>query len=233
MRRRRQFLALLACATCCLVVVALALYAAATHEPAFYRRAEIGAAEERRRLAEDFLRCSSDIYNLMANGKPWALQVTQDQLNGYLQDESSSNGGLFSYPENVTDPRVEFDRDRIRIGFRYSVGSWNAVVSVDLRTWLVGKEANTIALELCGLSVGGLPLGSHALMEYVTDAAREWNADVTWYRHGSNPVAIIRLQANQNRPTLQVRRFEIVPGQAHIHGKPTVEAPVVMDATGG
>ena len=233
MRRRRQLLTLLAISACLLIIGGMSLYVAAKHEPAFYRRGEIASFKERRQLAEDFLRCSSDVYNLMANGKPWALNVTQDQLNGYLQDEVSANGGLFSYPENVTDPRVEFEADRIRIGFRYGIGSWTAVVSVDLRTWLVAKEANTMALELCGLSVGGLPLGSHALMEYVTDAAREWNADVTWYRNGSNPVALIRLQANQNRPTLQMRRFEITAGQAHIHGKPTVDAPPTTDVTGG
>ncbi len=233
MRRRRQFLALLAATSCLLVIVGVALYVAARHEPAFYRRGEIASAAERRQLAEDFLRCSSDVYNLMANGKPWALNNTQNQLNGYLQDEISASGGLFSYPENVTDPRIEFDADRIRIGFRYGVGTWTAVVSVDLRTWLVAKEANTIALELCGLSVGGLPFGSHALMEYVTDAAREWNADVTWYRNGSNPIALIRLQANQNRPTLQMRRFEITDGQVHIHGKPTVDTPPSTDVVGG
>lgn len=233
MRRRRQFLALLAVASCLLVIVGVSLYVAAKHEPAFYRRGEIASAAERRQLAEEFLRCSSDVYNLMANGKPWALKMSQNQLNGYLQDEASASGGLFSYPENVTDPRVEFDDDRIRIGFRYGIGGWDAVISVDLRTWLVAKEANTIALELCGLTVGGLPLSSHALMEYVTDAAREWNADVTWYRNGSNPIALIRLQANQNRPTLQLRRFEIASGQVHIHAKPTADTPPIAEAAGG
>lgn len=233
MRRRRQFLALIAAASCLFVIVGVSLYVSAKHEPAFYRRGEIASSAVRRQLAEDFLRCSSEVYNLMANGKPWALNITQDQLNGYLQDEISSSGGLFSYPDNVTDPRVEFDADRIRIGFRYSVSTCSAVVSVDLRTWLVAKEPNTLALELCGLSVGGLPLGSHALMEYVTDAAREWNADVTWFRNGSNPIALIRLQANQNRPTLQMRRFEITAGQVHIHGKPTVEPPPTTEVTGG
>jgi hypothetical protein len=233
MRRRRQLLALIAATACLLSIVGAILYISAKHEPAFYRRGEIVSSALRRQLAEEFLRCSSEVYNLMANGKPWALNITQDQINGYLQDEMSATGGLFSYPDNVSDPRVEFDTDRIRIGFRYGVGTWSAIVSVDLRTWLVAKEPNTVALELCGLSVGGLPLGSHAMMEYVTDAAREWNADVTWYRNNAHPVALIRLQANQNRPTLQMKRFEITDGQAHIHGKPTVDAQPATEVTGG
>src|SRR5262245_45283487 len=78
MRRRRQFLALFAATSCLLMIVCIALYFAAKHEPAFYRRGEIATTALRRQLAEDFLRCSSEVYNLMANGKPWALNITQD-----------------------------------------------------------------------------------------------------------------------------------------------------------
>jgi len=232
MRRRRQLLALIAASTVVLGGIGTILWYAVKHEPTFYRRAQLDAGPDRQKLAQDFLRCSSDVWNLMANGQPWALTFSQDQLNAYLQDENTSSTGLFSYPDNVTDPRVEFDTDRIRIGFRYGSGTMSAIVSVDLRTWLLAKEPNAIALELCGLSVGGLPLGSHALMEYVTEAAREWNADVQWYRNGAHPVAIIRLQANNSRPTLQLRRFEISSGQMLLHGKPTGEIIPPADAIG-
>lgn len=233
MRRRRQLLAFLACAGLLLGTVGAGLWLTAKHEPTFYRRALIVSGPERQRLAQEFLRRSSDLYNLVANGQPWSLSILPEQLNAYLQDDDSGRPNLFTYPENVSDPRVEFDVDRIRLGFRYGTGLASAVVSVDLRTWLLAKEPNAIALELCGLSVGGIPLGSHAMMEYVTEAARDWNADVTWYRHNAHPVAVIRLQANQNRPTLQLRRFEVKPSEAFLHGKPTGDVLPPSDGTGG
>jgi hypothetical protein len=231
MKRRRQLLVLLSATSLLLVVVGAALGLAVRHEPAFYRRVALPPGPDRQRLAQEFMSRSSDFYNLMTNGQPWALSFSQQQLDAYLQDENYSSAGLFTFPENVSDPRVEFESDRIRIGFRYGSGFWSAIVSVDLRTWLVAREPNVIALELCGMSVGGVPLGSHALMEYVTEAAREWNADVTWYRSGHHPVALVRLQANQSRPTFQLRRLEVTAGQVLVHGKPTTDvAPPAGEA---
>lgn len=221
MKRRRQFFMLLSATGLLLVFVGSVLAVVVKHEPAFYRRSALPPGPDRQRLAQEFMSRSSEFYNEMTNGQPWALTFSEHQLDAYLQDENYSSTGLFTFPDGVWDPRVEFADDRIRIGFRYGGGWWSTVVSVDMRTWLVAKEPNVIALELCGVSVGGLPLGSHALMEYVTEAAREWNADVTWYRTGRHPVALVRLQANQSRPTLQLRCFEIKPGQVVLHGKPT------------
>lgn len=227
MRRRRQFYSLLIATALLLAGVGTLVGFMAKHEPAFYRRAAMAAGPERQRLGHEFLTRVTEFFNLIANSEPWLLTVSQDQLNAYLQDEDCTQAGLFTYPEGVSQPRVEFINDHLRIGFRYGTGTVSTIVSVDLKTWLVAKEPNMIALELCGLNVGGLPLGAHALMEYVSEAAREWNADVTWYRSGHHPIALIRLQANQSRPTLQLKRFEVTPGQVLLHGKPTGD-PVAM-----
>lgn len=223
MRRRRQLYSLIGATALLLAVVGIVLGVVVKHEPAFYRRSYMAAGPDRQKLGQEFLVHSTAFLNLVTNGEPWLLNVVQEQLNAHLQEEGCGQTSLFTYPEGVTEPRVEFGNDQIRIGFRYGSGWWSTIVSVDLKTWLVAKESNVIALELCGLSVGGLPLGSHALMEYVSEAAREWNADVTWYRSGHHPIALIRLQANQNRPTLQLKRLEVTPGQLLIHGKPTGE----------
>ncbi|MFL5330748.1 MAG: hypothetical protein ACJ8C4_17755 [Gemmataceae bacterium] len=223
MRRRRQLYVLLAATSLLLVVVGAGLALALKHEPSFYRRTAIAEGAERQQLSQEFLKSwSSQLIDPTLNGQPWALNITQDQLNGYLQeDEQTKSTSLFTFPDGVSDPRIEFDQDRFRVGFRYGSG-WSAVVvSVDIKTWLVAKEPNVIALELCNIYVGGLPLSSHSIMEYVTEAAREQNADVTWYRSGSHPIALMRLQANLSRPTLVIRRFEIQSGKLLLNGKPT------------
>jgi hypothetical protein len=224
MKRRRQLLALLAATSAVLLVVGAGLAFAVKHEPAFYRRALLAPGVERHQLAQEFMIRSTDFYNSMNTGQIWALSVSQTQLNAHLQDEQFAKSSLFTFPEGVTEPRIEFDEERIRIGFRYGAGWLSAIVSVDMKTWLVAKESNVIALELCGVYVGGIPLGSHLLMEYVSEAAREENTDVTWYRSGNHPVALLRLQANQTRPTQQLRRFEVRPGEVLLHGKPTIES---------
>ena len=221
MRRRRQFFVLIIATSLMVAFVAAGLSIAFKYVPSFYRRGEIHALAERQQLAQEFMKRSEDLINLINNGQPWALSISQDQINGYLQGEQS----LFTFPDNVYDPRIEFGPDRLRIGFRYGAGWSSVVVSVDIKTWLVAKEPNVIAVELCGVWIGGLPLGSRAVMEFVTEAAKSQEAEVTWYRSGSHPVALLRLQANQTRPTLVIRKFEIQPGSLAFSGKPTGEIP--------
>src|SRR4051812_34417752 len=203
MKRRRQLWMLILATSGLLVVVAAGLGVAVKHEPAFYQRAAIPAGPHRDELTVNFHRSWESFLNLVNNGGGWTWTFNQDELNAHLQDDEPGSAKLFSFPETVSDPRVEFGDERVRVGFRYGTGWSSAIVVVDLKAWLVAREPNVIAVELCGLSVGGIPLGTHALMEFVTEAARDQNADVTWYRTGGHPVALLRLQANQNRPTLQ------------------------------
>lgn len=233
MKRRRQLFTLLAASALLLVVTSVGLAIAYKYEPAFYRRAAISSGTGRQEQAQAFLGRCSEFINDVNNGQLWSLVVTQEQLNAYLQDEPSNSAGLFTFPEGVSEPRVDFEADRLRVGFRYGSDWSSTVVSIDLKVWLVAKEPNVIALELCGLSVGGIPLGSHALMEYVTEAAREQATDVTWYRTGSHPVALLRLQANQNRPTLQLRCFEFQAGKLMLHGKPTGDIVTAPEPAAG
>jgi hypothetical protein len=233
MRRRRQFFALLMATAIVLAMMLGVLTIALKHVPSFYHRGEVPLAADRQQLAQEFMKRSEDFFNLINNSQPWALNISQDQLNGYLQDEQSRSAGLFTFPESVHDPRVEFGPDRLRIGFRYGTGWSSVVVSVDVKAWLVAKEPNVLAVELCGVSVGGVPIGSHAIMDYVTDIAKYQEAEVRWYRHGSHPVALVRLQANQSRPTLVIRKFELQVGKLILSGKPTSDTPAPETAAVG
>ena len=232
MRRRRQFFVFFVASSIVLGITLGILTITIKHVPSFYHRAEIPSAVDRQKLATECLRRSEEAFN-MINSQPWALSISQEQLNGYLQDEQSRSAGLVTFPENVHEPRIELEPDRLRIGFRYGSGWSSVLVSVDVKAWLVAKEPNVIAVELCGAWIGGWPLGSHWFMEYMTEIAKYQEADVTWYRHGSHPVALLRLQANQSRPTMVIRKFAIQQGNLLLSGKPTGEAPPPETTTAG
>src|SRR5947209_18605172 len=128
---------------------------------------------------------------------------------------------LVEIPEDVKDIRVALEDDLIRVGFRYGEGEWNCIVSLEFRAWLVANKPNTIALELCDFRAGALPMGTRSLIDYITEAARRQYIDVTWYRRSGHPVALMRLQANQARPTFQLRRLEVTPGKFVVASSPT------------
>src|SRR5439155_15409796 len=135
-----------------------------------------------------------------------------------------SSAAMFELPDEVHDIRIGLDKDRLRIGFRYEGGWWSSVISVNLRVWLVAKETNVVALELCGFHAGGLPLGTQVLLDFISEAARKHNIEVTWFRHGNHPVALLHFQANQPRPTILLRQLELQPGGFMIAGSPPPDA---------
>ena len=42
---------------------------------------------------------------------------------------------------------------------------------------------------------------------------------MSWYRHEGHPVALLRFQANQARPTLRLKVVSFEQGQVTIHGE--------------
>jgi hypothetical protein len=194
------------------------------HVPTYYRQNELPGAVRECRYAECD-RLTLAVWNTIENGLPWRAEFKQDQLNGYLQHECShSSAGLVELPDDVHDIRVALDADRIRLGFRYGQGWASAVISVELRVWLVAKETNVIALELCGFHAGAMPLGTQVLLDFIAEAARKHNIEVTWFRHRNHPVALLHFQANQPRPTILFTQLEIQPGQLVIAGSPPPDA---------
>src|SRR5262245_47976360 len=130
MRRRRQLYSLLGATALLLAGVSIILGILVKHEPAFYRRTAILPGPDRQRLGQEFLVTTTAFLNLVTNGQPWLLCANQEQLNAHLQEEGCGQTSLFTYPEGVTEPRVEFGNDHIRIGFRYGSGLRSAIVSV-------------------------------------------------------------------------------------------------------
>jgi hypothetical protein len=129
-------------------------------------------------------------------------------------------------PDNVSAPRVAVDADRLRLGFRYGSGRWSTIITIDMRLWVAHGEANTVSLELLGLSAGGLPISAQSLLEYISEAARQSHTeegrrivDVTWYRHDGHPVALLRFGPDQQRTTIHLTHVGLEQGRLLIQGR--------------
>jgi hypothetical protein len=219
--RLRSVLSLLAVLGLLFVTAGTVLGLLVRHVPTFYRQNGAPEGEFRVGRSTECLRRIQNVWNMVENGLPWCQEFTQEQLNCYLQNESNhTSASLVELPEDVHDVRVAFDTDRIRVGFRYGRGLGSTVISVDLRVWLVAKETNVVALELSGFHAGAVPLGTQALLDFISEAGRRHNIEVTWFRHHNHPVALLHFQANQPRPTILLRRLEVHAGQFVIAGGP-------------
>jgi hypothetical protein len=203
----------------------------AKHEPAFYGRCAVPPGPERAELGKKFqtelARLLFDIRNggNVETGN-WRGNFSDAQINSYLQDEFLTSGAAEKLlPDGVTEPRMIFEKDHIRLAFRYGTWPWSTIISVDFRVWVAQKEPNVVILQLQGLHAGALPISAQSLLEELSESLRRQNIQVTWYRHEGNPTAALKFQTDQQRPTGQVQQVDLKTGTLTILGHSNDSVP--------
>jgi hypothetical protein len=191
------------------------------HEPAVYARTGLPAGPERQQLSGEFNSEFVHLYDGIRNESIWDATFTEKSINSYFEEGFVSQGVAKNVlPEGVSAPRVAIEPDKIRLAFRYSLGPWSTIITVDMRVWLANKrEPNVIALELQGLHAGSLPIAAQSLLEQISETARQNGIKVIWYRYHGNPVALLKFQADQPHPTIQFLSLKLDAGQLFISGR--------------
>jgi hypothetical protein len=202
---------------------AIVAYVLAKHQPSFYKAAAVPAGSARTAQSREFVSRYLNLMNSISNGYPdWWEVFAADQINSFLQEDFlHSWGGDNNLPDGFHDLRVEVEDNKLRLGCRYGTGFWSSVLSIEVKMWLVANEVNLVGVEILNLRAGAIPLSRQVILDYITEAARRSNIDCTWYHRNGNPVAVLKLQADQVRPTIQIQRFELQRGKIIIVGRST------------
>ena len=217
-----------------LVCLAIVLAAAATtgsysvlRVPRTYARLVIPTGPDRRKLSGEFMSGVNEMMEtIRTNGDGrWQETFSADQMNSYFE-EDFLRATPFRLPERVHSPRVQIDPDHFTLAFRYGQGFWSTVVTIDTKMWLVAGERNVVAIEFQGLHAGEVPISLQSFLEQIAENARQLSIEVTWYRHGSNPVALLRFQADRENPTVVIQKLELQDGKLVIAGKSNEAAPL-------
>jgi hypothetical protein len=176
-------------------------------------------SEQRPELAAEFHKRFHQLIDSLGNGEEdWAETFTVDQINSYLEEEFARVRPV-RLPEAIHSPRVAIEPNRLRLAFRYGRGLLSCLVTVDLKIWLVAQEVNLIAVEVLDLRAGALSVRSQSILERITENASAWKVEVNWYRHGRNPVALIRLQPDQPNPSVILEQLELQDQRLRLAGK--------------
>jgi hypothetical protein len=208
------------------------------YEPRYHRRAETPPGKQRVEQSKEFLTGVTEMWsniqlsrNVQAQ-KPWSQQLTfkDEQINSFLTEGFVQQG--FSdrlLPEGISEPRVSFEPEVMHLSFRYKVKLMSTVVSLDMRAWVPPGEGNVLALRLDGFHAGAVPFKAQWLLDRLSEVARQNDVEVSWYRHEGHPVAILRFQANQPRPTLKLRNVRIEQGQLTVWGESSEKQRTAMN----
>jgi hypothetical protein len=194
------------------------------YEPDLYARAAVPPGAERTRLSHDCGQQFLDLWSNATNGdrsEPWGVQFTDQQVNSYLDEDFIKQGlAVRLLPKGVSEPRFIFEEpDRVHIGFRYDVGGWSTVISIDVHVWLAHDKPNVVCLEIESFHAGALPIAAQSLLEHVSETARENSIDVSWYRHNGHPTAALSFMADQPHSTLLLKNVQVGKGTFLIRGQ--------------
>lgn len=223
--RRRTFYRAFAAVMLVVLGIIMVLTGLILREPASYRQASVAEGPQRRRLSGEL---QSAIFQMMPGNQPdseWHETFTAEQINSYFA-EDFLRAKPFQLPDGIHSPRVELGANRLVLSFKYGKGLWSTVVSIDMNAWLVAGEANTLAIEFLETRAGLLPLSVRTLIEKYLRSSREWNVDVTWYRHQGHPVALVRVHAEQSRVPFLLQRLELQPGRLVVAGRMSEDTKV-------
>jgi hypothetical protein len=200
-------------------------------EPAFYTAAACPPDYDTREKASRVLTRVQELKNDVRTRAEWGEMFTAEELNCFFAEMMTENGSFSGMlPKGFHSPRIAVEGDRLKLGLRYGRGLWSAVVWVELRVWLVADEINLMAIEVCDLRAGRVGVGAQSILDAIEEIARSSNIDVTWYRHGRNPVGLFRFFPDQPRPVSQVQTLEVRDGKIVIAGRTHTEAPAPVPA---
>jgi hypothetical protein len=210
------------------------------YEPRYHRAAERPAGPERTEQSRAFLTSFTGMLSEVAisgtgvNQKdPWSQQFAfqDEQINSFLSEGFAQQPFAEKLlPEGISEPRVSFEPGVMHLSFRYRAKLVCTVVSLDLRAWVPPGEGNVLALSLVGFHAGAVPFKAQWLLERLSEVARQNDVEVSWYRHEGHPVAILRFQANQPRPTIKLRNVLIEQGKLTVYGESGDRRRTAMNA---
>ncbi len=207
-----------------LAVAGGAVGAVLKQEPEFYGRLAGTDDWTLGERASSLMTRVQDLKNDIRAKADWAGTFRGDDLNAFcLENLAPGTSYANLLPRGFHSPRIAIEGDRIKLGLRYGDGFWSSILWVELKAWLVKNDTNVIAVELCGVHAGSMPVGCQTLLDSLTEAARESNIEVSWYRNDGNPVGLFRFYADQIRPTTQIHTFKIHDGVLGVAGRTRLE----------
>jgi hypothetical protein len=219
MRRKRLYISIGLVAGFVLLVL-VGLVAMVKSDPAFYAQSDMPADSHRRELSDGAKHQYSEILSILSKDS-WDVGFTADQLNAYFQEDYFQQGGDDNLPDGFHNPRVKIQDGKMRVGVRYGSGLFSTVMSLEVKAWKVQGQINTLAVEIISLQAGSLPLSTSVILDDISEAVRRWNIEITWFRHDGHPVAILRFQADQSRPTFQFDSVDMNNGKLTVWGRST------------
>jgi hypothetical protein len=107
-----------------------------SREPEFYAAAEVPPGPERQQASENFEKEATNLYSQIQNEVEWETYFDEHEVNSWLAEDFIRSNLVQHLPQEISDPRVAFQADRVLLAFRYGTDSVSSVVSIEAKVWM-------------------------------------------------------------------------------------------------
>jgi hypothetical protein len=195
------------------------LFRAAQHEPEFYRQA-MKIEPQRQEEAGDSLEQSVlELSNETRQPGHWEATFTNEQINGWLAVDLPEKFASI-LPPGVESPRVDIRDGLIHIAARFKDKVVESVVSFSLQVNLT-DEPNTVAVTICKVRAGVLPVPVRQFLDRISTAARRGDIELRWSQDQGDPVAFVTIPSQHEsyvHRQIFVETIEVREGQIYLAG---------------
>ncbi|HEX3869809.1 MAG TPA: hypothetical protein VHV77_05210 [Pirellulales bacterium] len=232
--RRRLASYLVASALLTIAALVAAGFWAWRHEPDFYREALAVDPEEQREASDQMLSHASAVVSAAHHQGEWSASFSADEINGWLAVDLSENYPDL-LPREVVEPRISLTPGTATIACRFVEGSMSTVVSLEVEAYMA--EPGVLALRLCKMRAGAIPIPLAKVLEGLSDVAANIQLPLQWTKAKGQPVALVTLPAlGKERSRYELDSLELRDGTIYVAGKTIADGStprVVGPATAG
>lgn len=173
-------------------------------EPSRRKQAEV--------LVEDVVQFRNDI----ANDPEWTFRLTDKSINAWLADHSFKDL-LAELPEEVSNPRIRFETERLKLAFRWQGKPLESVVSVTLKPEFV--SANELQIEIQEVQAGLLPVSWSRFQQEIEDALNSQGIHAQWKTVDKISVISLKISPVIQSKHVKVDKITLLDGELRITGR--------------
>ena len=211
------------------VIGLLVLKQMAQAPPGYY--AEIIKAEtsidekSRHEQAEALVGDVVQVRNDIANDPEWTFRLTDKSINAWLA-EHPLNDLLADLPEEVRDPRIRFETERLKLAFRWQGKPLESVVSVALKPEFI--STNELQITIQNVQAGLLPVSWTRFQNEIQDALNAQGLQAQWKTVGQETVLSLKIAPVMQSRQIEIEKVTVLDGELRITGRS--QSPVTQSA---
>ncbi len=145
----------------------------------------------------------------------WEALFSNDEINGWLAVDLPQKHSR-DLPSGVSDPRVMITPGGGRVACRYETPKFATVLNMQTEIYLT-DEPNVVAIRICNVRAGGLPLPVGQLLEEATTKAEGHGFRVLWTEQGGDPLALVTLPEHYRGVPGRLRLETLALGEGEVY----------------